>query len=67
MVGQVAVELAAALDSDREDTGLGSSTDRRESGAPKAKSGGKGRDGYSGKEPAHEDEADGHVREVFLD
>ena len=56
VVGAVATELAAALDDDPNDTGLGSATDRR--GVPKAKAGGEGRDGWNGKDPPHEDEAD---------
>ena len=58
VVDAVAADLATALEDSSD--GRGSATDRAVPD-PKAKSGGKGRNGQSGKDPAHEDEADEHV------
>ena len=59
VVDAVAADLAAAFD-EMADDGRGSASDRPRTD-PKAKAGGKGRNGQSGTEPPHEDEADDHA------
>lgn len=59
VVDAVAADLASAFD-EMADDGRGSASDWPRTD-PKAKAGGKGRNGQSGTEPPHEDEADDHV------